>query len=296
MCVCQRPQDNFVDDIVTDDPFIVLEHQFNVTMELDVTRMLKMLFVLSDRENSRDFKESNQVWTTCLINGVIFRSMIESTVSPKLLSMEISLIKIDFYFLSAAICWASIFIASGYMIIWFITAVVIKSFTCSSSLSGATTTCLRTWSPCCPIGPSFIRPIITRFIVAYLHVTLGTVTKSSCSSATCSFSFIKGRQSWISDSRANFMRSPTWYVIHRCMIDHSLSMSPIVPMFLGMVEKSDALRYWTNDRRMYRYVSHEEDRHFQYEKKSKHRYEIQQLKKGGFKCIYNLERRTRNLK
>lgn len=57
-------------------------------------------------------------WTTDLIDGIIFGTMIKSAISPKLFGMEIVLIKIDFDLLCTTIGWTSIFIAVAYLIIW----------------------------------------------------------------------------------------------------------------------------------------------------------------------------------
>ena len=44
--VNKRAQDNFVNDIVTNNPFIVLIDQFDITMELYVTWTLEKLFIV----------------------------------------------------------------------------------------------------------------------------------------------------------------------------------------------------------------------------------------------------------
>ena len=44
--VHKRAQDNFVDDIVTNNPFIVLIDQFNITMEFYVTWTLEKLSIV----------------------------------------------------------------------------------------------------------------------------------------------------------------------------------------------------------------------------------------------------------
>ena len=121
--VCQRAQHNLIENIVTNNPFVVFIHQFDITVKFDITRTLSMLS--NDLENdwklqiiSKNLNLFFWGWPTDLIDGIIFGTMIKSAVSPKLFGMEIVLIKIDLYFLCTTIGWTSIFIAVTYLIIW----------------------------------------------------------------------------------------------------------------------------------------------------------------------------------